>query len=117
MGLRREPQPPMPIVIPSRSSAATSPSVVRLSAIRLLHEGVASLVALARKVELEGEALLEAVAALHVDGVDAVQRFLGGAYHPRALRCDRPRHLEGGVAQLVALDNLEHRAVVQELLG
>src|SRR4051794_15040164 len=75
IGLRRLPQPPNPIVMPSRSSATTSASVVVLSAtshilLRLLHERVASAVALARQVELEGEALLEAVAALDVDGVD-----------------------------------------------
>src|SRR6476661_6633110 len=33
IGLRREPQPPMPIVIPSRSSATTSASVISLSVI------------------------------------------------------------------------------------
>src|SRR5262245_20362571 len=31
MGLRREPQPPIPIVMPSRSSATAAASVVRLS--------------------------------------------------------------------------------------
>ncbi|SKV80863.1 Uncharacterised protein [Mycobacteroides abscessus subsp. abscessus] len=31
IGLRREPQPPRPMVIPLRSSATTSSSVVRLS--------------------------------------------------------------------------------------
>src|SRR5690348_5326149 len=31
MGLRRDPQPPMPIVIPSRSSPTTSASLMRLS--------------------------------------------------------------------------------------
>ena len=31
MGLRRDPQPPMPMVIPSFSSATTSSSVIRLS--------------------------------------------------------------------------------------
>ena len=34
MGLRREPQPPMPIVMPERSSPTMSSTVVRLSAIR-----------------------------------------------------------------------------------
>ena len=32
IGLRREPQPPMPIVIPDRSRATTSSSDIRLSA-------------------------------------------------------------------------------------
>src|SRR5205807_10268700 len=100
IGLRREPQPPMPIVIPSRSSATTSFSVVRLSAIRLLHEGVPGFVALAGEVELEREALLEAVAALHVDGVDAVQRLLGGPNHGGALVGNGPGHLERVGAQL-----------------
>ena len=30
MGLRRDPQPPIPIVMPSRSSATTSSGVIRL---------------------------------------------------------------------------------------
>ena len=34
IGLRRDPQPPMPIVMPSRSSATTSSSVIRLSLTR-----------------------------------------------------------------------------------
>ena len=34
MGLRREPQPPMPIVMPERSSPTMSSTVMRLSAIR-----------------------------------------------------------------------------------
>ena len=33
IGLRREPQPPIPMVMPSSSSATTSSSVMRLSAI------------------------------------------------------------------------------------
>ena len=32
MGLRREPQPPMPMVMPERSSPTMSSTVVRLSA-------------------------------------------------------------------------------------
>ena len=32
MGLRREPQPPMPMVMPLSSCATTSSSVIRLSA-------------------------------------------------------------------------------------
>src|SRR3954462_5821814 len=99
IGLRRDPQPPMPIVIPFRSSATTSFSVVRLSAIRLLHEGVPGLVALAGQVELEREALLVAIAALHVDGVDAVQRLLCGPDHRWALLGNGPSHLERGVPQ------------------
>ena len=76
IGLRRDPQPPMPMVMPSRSSATTSSSVMRLSGIAacllgrvgvaLLDERVAELVGHAGQVELEREALLEAVGALHV---------------------------------------------------
>ena len=36
IGLRREPHPPIPIVMPSRSSATTSSSVIRLSTTVLL---------------------------------------------------------------------------------
>ena len=34
IGLRREPHPPIPMVMPSRSSATTSSSVIRLSVTR-----------------------------------------------------------------------------------
>src|SRR5205807_9392276 len=120
MGLRREPHPPMPTVIPSASSATTSSSVVRLSATlsaaALVDERLPGLVGDVRQVELEGEALLEAVAALHVDGVDAVQRLLGPTDDRGVLRCDLGRHLTGGGAQLARWHDVEHRAEVVQLL-
>src|SRR5580700_6544432 len=88
MGLRREPQPPIPMVMPERSSLTMSSTVVRLSDIRpsrrgvgvaLLDEGGPLLVGHAAHVQLVGEALLVAVAALDVDRVDAVERLLGPA--------------------------------------
>src|SRR5580700_11823729 len=95
IGLRREPQPPIPMVMPERSSPTMSSTVVRLSAIRrslahsgyspggvgvaLLDEGGPLLVGHAAHVELVREALLEAVALLDVDRVDAVERLLGPA--------------------------------------
>src|SRR5579884_4411838 len=100
IGLRRLPQPPMPTVIPSASWATTSSSESLLSVLTaalrcrcsraalasggrrpLLDEGVACLVPLAQQVELEREALLEAVGPLHVHGIDAVERLLGGPDH------------------------------------
>src|SRR5206468_12000207 len=81
----------------------------------LLDESLAGAVALAEEVELEGEALLEAVAALDVDGVDPVERLLGPADHGGALGRDLGRHLAGCGAELVALDDTEHRSVVVEL--
>src|SRR5258708_7813863 len=110
MGLRREPQPPIPTVMPERSSPTMSSMVVRLSAIRacslrrvgsrggvgvaLLDEGGPLFVGHAAHVEFVGEALLEAVAALHVDGVDAVERLLGPADDGRALGGDLGGQLE-----------------------
>src|ERR1700741_977600 len=93
MGLRREPQPPMPIVMPLRNCATASSSVVRLSGIMrrsssslrppqaggtpsassrlwLLHKRVAVLVGNPGEVELERKALLHTVTRvdpLHVD--------------------------------------------------
>src|SRR5438094_5951689 len=101
IGLRLEPHPPMPTVIPSRSSSTTSASVVRLSAIGLADEGIARPVALARQVQLEGEALLEPVAALDVNRVDAVERLLGRPDDATALRGDGLGHLHGHLAELV----------------
>ena len=43
MGLRREPHPPMPMVMPLRSSDTTSASVVRLSGIATWPSGVGNL--------------------------------------------------------------------------
>src|SRR3954466_6192828 len=94
IGLGGEPQPPMPTVMPSSISPTTSSAVITLSvnAIRglrprtpsvpgslafapsrfelgvpLLDERLARLVGHAAQVELEREALFEAVAALHIN--------------------------------------------------
>src|SRR5438270_11657046 len=107
IGLRREPHPPMPIVIPSRSSATTSVSVVRLSAIRLLHERVPRPITLPRQVQLEREPLLEAVAALDVHRVDPVERLLGRPDHRGALLGDGLSNLERRVPELCPLDDLQ----------
>src|SRR5687767_14460900 len=81
IGLRREPQPPMPMVMPSRSSAANSSWVVRLSATPgpLVDERRAGLATGAGQGQLVGEALLVPIAAVDVDRIDAVERLLGGA--------------------------------------
>src|SRR5437879_2232616 len=96
IGLRRDPHPPMPTVIPSASSATTSSSVVRLSptafAVALVDERLPGLVRDVRQVELEGEALLEAVATLHVHRVDAVQGLLGPPDDGWVLRRDLGGH-------------------------
>src|SRR4051794_28737659 len=89
IGLRREPQPPMPMVMPSRSWATTSASVIRLSRISpvallgepgvaLGDERVSCLVGHAREIELVGETLFVPVAPLHVDRIDSVERLLRG---------------------------------------
>src|SRR5262245_53160766 len=103
----------MPTVMPSRSSATTSFSVTRLSdtgrgllgagaaGVTTFDEGIAQLVGHAREVELEGEALLVAVGALHVPQVDTVQALLGRPDDGRRLRRDLAGDVEGSVAQLV----------------
>src|SRR5581483_6772706 len=128
IGLRREPQPPMPMVMPERNGPTMSSTVVRLSAISprrsrgrvrlpLLDEGGALLVGHATHVQLVGEALLEAVAALHVDRVDAVERLFGPADDARALGGDLAGQLERGAAQLVGRDHRGHRSVGGQLGG
>ena len=126
IGLRREPQPPMPIVMPSRSSrddvVLGHPLVghvvlrahLRDVGVALGDEGVAVLVGHARQVELEREALLEAVGALHVARVDAVERLLGRADHRRALRRDLAGDLEARRrAARRAATTSQHRAEVR----
>src|SRR5690242_7413337 len=114
----------MPIVMPSRSSPTTSSIDVRLSGIvvvllplvTLVDERVACLVARAGEVELEGEALLEAVGPPYVDGVDAVERLLGRTHDDRIDGGDLRRHLACCRTQLVAWDDLQDAAVGRELL-
>src|SRR5262245_37381442 len=88
IGLRLEPQTPIPIVIPSRNISTASSIVARLSVLTggscslverrraLLDERGARLVGCAGHVQLVGKALLVSVRALDVDRVDPVQRFL-----------------------------------------
>src|ERR1700682_4222598 len=117
IGLRRDPQPPMPIVLPSRRSATAASRVVLLSVIlppvvpcaarvgpsllpaesRLLPFGcacerVAVLVRYSREVELERKALLHAVTGVHPLHVYQVQRLLRGADHPGGLDGDVAGH-------------------------
>ena len=74
------------------------------------------LVGPAGEVDLEGESLLEAVAALDVDRVDPVQRLLGQPDDVRVLRGDLAGDLVGRSAQLLARHDLQHRAEVVQLL-
>src|SRR5690242_5324187 len=103
----------MPTVIPSRSSATISSIVMRLSrtvfSALLLGLGlgragelVPFLVGGSGEVDLEGEALLVAVGALDVDGVDAVQGGLGGSHHGGVLGRDLGRDFEGSLVELLA---------------
>ena len=123
IGLRREPQPPMPMVMPLLSRATTSSGVMVLSvtarpprSARVL-ERVADPVGDAAEVGLEGEALLEAVAAAYVDRVDAVDGGLGEPDQRAVLAGDLARQLQCGVRQFIARHHLPHRAVGVQLLG
>src|SRR5215467_1012747 len=78
IGLRRDPQPPIPIVMPERSSPATSSGLMTATrSAPPVHERLPRRVGDAGEVELVGESLLVPVGALDVDRVDAVQRLLG----------------------------------------
>ena len=123
IGLRRAAQPPMPIVIPDSSRATTSSSVMRLVqcahrgvGLSLVDEGVAVLVGDALEVELEREALLEAVRAVDVDRVDAVETRLGGPDHGGRLGGDLAGDGHRLVAQSVRRHDRQHRPEVVELL-
>ena len=69
------------------------------------------------EVELHREALLEAVALVDVDGVDAVERLLGGADDAGVLGRDLAGHGQRGVVERVAGDHLEHAAVGHQVGG
>src|SRR5271154_7212428 len=137
MGLRRDPQPPIPIVMPLRSFATASSRVVRLSAtmrrssslfaIALLYssspaslffalrgtgERVAVLGGLPGQVELEGKALLHAVTGVDPLHVDQVQRLLGRADDASVLSGDVARHPQGGFVEFLARHHLVHRTEV-----
>src|SRR5215813_10664348 len=78
IGLRRDPQPPIPTVMPERSSPATSSALMTVTRSPLsVDESLACRVGDPGQVELVGEPLLVPVGTLDVDGVDAVQRLLG----------------------------------------
>ena len=96
-----------------RRSCACRPSGAhcRGVGVALLDEGGPLLVGHAAHVELVGEALLEAVAALHVDGVDAVERLLGPPDDGRALGGDLGGQLECGRPEAVRRHHRGHRAV------
>ena len=122
IGLRRDAQPPMPMVMPSRSSATTSSSVMRLSGItasnsasRLSTKASRASSLTPGQVELEGEALLEAVAALHVDGSMPLSDSLAARITVGLFVGDLRRDAQGGGPQLAGLDDLEHRAEVVQL--
>src|SRR5438552_8265551 len=107
-----------PVEVPATKRGAMTPAFVAESSRRassLVEEGLAGAVALSQQVELEGEALFEAVAALHVDGVDAVEELLGPLDHRRTLGRDLGGDLACRGAELVAFDDAEHRSVVVEL--
>src|SRR3954468_3877610 len=122
IGFRREPHPPMPSVMPSRSSPTTSSIVIRLSGIRLLplvtplDERVARLVTRPGQVELEREPLLEPVGPAHVDRVDPVQRLLRRPDHDRVDLCDLRGDLARPRPQPFPRHDLEHASVRRQLL-
>src|SRR4051794_34577407 len=122
IGFRREPHPPTPIVMPSRSSRTMSSTVARLSGIAgplvaLVDERIARLVRDAGEVELECEALLEAVRPLHVNRIDPVQRLLRRDYDAPIESSDLRSGLKSGIAQLITRYDAQHRAISVQVLG
>src|ERR1700704_3121475 len=131
IGLRRDPQPPKPIVIPLRSSPTTSSSDFVLSRLLAMFvsafllgcvlarlaggdELVAVFVGHAEEVEFEGVALLEAVAALDVHRVDAVDGFLGAPDDAGVLGGDLRGDLASALVELLARDHVVDAAELLE---
>jgi hypothetical protein len=79
-------------------------SLLRELDVALVDEHVARLVSDSGEVEFERESLLEAVALVHVDGVDAVERLLRRSNDPQALGSDRLGDNHGLVVQRLCLD-------------
>ena len=104
MGLRREPQPPIPIVIPSRSSATTSSSVRRLSVVTGFLPASVARASSGAGVRFSSKTrpISRRKRAPRVDGVDGVQRRTCPTQHERALRREGRRHLPSGRQQPVA---------------
>src|SRR5882672_7381572 len=100
-----------------RLSVTAGYSSSRELRIALFEERASRLVGHAAQIQLEGEALLESIATLHVDGIDAVQALLGGADHGWTLGGDAARHPPGGGSEVVSLDDLEHGSVPIEVFG
>src|ERR1700687_126367 len=114
IGLRREPHPPIPIVMPSRISATISSSVTRLSAtlafeirLSLLDEGLAGLVRHVRVVQLESKTLLSSVALAGIDRLDDVDGLFGAADYRRVLVGDPTSDPVRRRVQLFTRDHLE----------
>ena len=80
-------------------------------------EVVAELVAHAHQVELHRESLLEAIAGVDVDRVDAVERLLGGADDAAVLGGDLRGQAQRQLVELRAWSDLEHRAVLHQVDG
>src|SRR5215468_1366762 len=117
IGLRRDPQPPIPIVMPERSSPATSPALMTVTWSPMpVDERLACRVGDAGEVELEGESLLVPVGALDVDGVDAVERLLGQPDGGGVLGGDLAGDGERGRPQAAARHDVEHGAEAVQLL-
>src|ERR1700682_1284740 len=115
IGLRREPHPPIPIVMPSCISATISSSVTRLSAtfafeigLSLLDESLAGLVRHAGVVQLERKTLLDAIALAGIDRLDDIDRLLGATDYCRVLVCDPFSDPVRRRAQLFTKDDLEN---------
>src|SRR5690242_18748175 len=113
----------MPTVMPlrRRPTASSALIVLSLTAATLRrpgrHERVAVPVGDTAEVGLEGETLLEAVAAADVHRVDAVDRRLREADQQTVLGRDLARQLHCGLRQLLTWHHAPHRAVPVQLLG
>src|SRR5262249_31590624 len=118
IGLRRDPQPPIPIVMPERSSPATSSGLMTAtpSALPVPARPPGPLGG-GGEAELEREPLFVPVRALDVDGIDAVQRLLGQPDGGGVLGGDLAGHGARGGPQACGRHDVEHGAEAVQLLG
>src|SRR5271165_5876727 len=114
IGLRRDPQPPIPMVIPDRSSPTTSAVVMTLGPLPPVNERLPGPVGDSGQVKLKGEPLLVPVGPAHVYWLDAVQRLLGQPDDLRVLRRDLHRDRVSRRPELRRRHDIEHCAVAPQ---
>ena len=122
--MRRDPQPPMPIVMPLSIAddgfVEGGPLVghaLLLDPLAVPDERVAVFICHAGQVQFERKALLHPVTGVHLLHIDEIQGLLGGPDHPGVLGGNVARDPKRGVIQVSAWHYFVHRPEVVQRRG